>query len=225
METLLRGLLNMYETAVRQICKDGQLINELNKVCKERSNKVAATTLADDYGKARAELHEAMEQRNEVEADRAAVYQNMCEVAERSRIEALALLEKEIGTDPLMVDGAVVELLRNDLYSDQELLKEAERFKNNPTMLRLIGKYAGKRAGDDMQALAAEIERKRGSRIIEAFDELVKVCDTACRRARMYSNKASDDEQVKQLDDVAMPIMEKAINLLIELKSVKSDVK
>lgn len=225
METLLRGLLSMYETAVRQIVKDGQLIRELNKVCKERSHRVAATTAFDDYGKARAELHEVMEQRKEVEADRAAVYENMREAAERSRIEALALLEKEIGTDPLMVDGAVVELLRNDLYSDQELLKEAERFKNNPTMLRLIGKYAGRRAGDDMQTLAADIERKRGSGIIEAYDEFVKVCDTACRRARMYSNETPDDEQVKQLDDAAMPIMEKAINLLIELKSVKSDVK
>ena len=40
--------------------------------------------------------------------------------------KALALLAKEIGTDPLMVDGVVVELLRNDLYSDQELLKELQ---------------------------------------------------------------------------------------------------
>lgn len=218
METLMRGLLGMYETALRMIVKDGQLLHELNKECKTRSNAVGAAGMYE-YEQARTALHEAVERREELEADRAAVYENMRDAEKRTRVEVVALLEKQIETDPFKVDGVVMELLRNDLYSDQELLKEAERFKDNPTMLRLIGKYAGRRAGSEMQALAAAIERKRGSGIIEAYDDFVKVCDAACRRARAWREESpTADDQVKALDDAAMPIIGKAVRLLNEWK-------
>ena len=81
-------------------------------------------------------------------------------------------------------------------------------------MLRLIGKYAARRAGAAMQSLAAEIEHKRGSRIVEAYDELVKACNSAVMRARAWRDDGlSADDQVKALDDAAMPIIDKAVGL------------
>ena len=216
METLLRGLLSMYETAIRLIEKHGRTIHELNKTCKERSNAVGAATMYE-YEKARQALHEAVEKRQEVEADRAAVAENMREAAEKARQEAVDLLEKQIETDPKKVDGIVAELLRNDMYSDKELRKEAERFKDNPTMLRLIGKYAARRPAADMQSLAAEIERKHGSRIIETFDELVKVCAAAVKRACAWRDDGmTADDQVKALDDAADPVIDKAVGLFAD---------
>lgn len=212
MKTLMNGLLKMYTTAIRLILKDGELLHEVYLESRKRSRAIE-TAAYYEYDAAREALHEIMEQKNEHEADRWAIVENMHDATVRGRQEVTKMIEDHLATDPGKVDSVAMELLRNDMYSDQELQKEAERFKDNPTMLRLIGKYAARRDDPDMKALADEIERKHGSQILEAFDEFVKIGDAACKKACAWrTDSPSADDQVEALEKAERPIICKMID-------------
>lgn len=213
MRELLSDLLSRCKTAILQMWEYGKKSHDLLPECKRASASIS-NALWHESEKALADARGIFEKRDVIEADRAAVYEGISETIAHVRHDAVELLEKQIETDPAKVDGVVMELLKQGMYSDSELRKEAERFRDNPTMLRLIGKYAARRESDDMRALAAEIERTRGSRIIEAVDELCNVCDRAMRRVRAWrADGPTADSQIETFEAAADPVADKVIQL------------
>ena len=212
MKTLMRGLLNLSEKAIQLLCESGAKCYELLQDCRKQSKAVAGAIYEPNYDEQRKELTVKYDRYNEACADRAAIVENMKDAVILARKEAETILENQLSTDAAKVDGVVLELLKNELYTDQELKTEAEKFKENPTMLRLIGKYAAKRAGADMQSLAAEIERKRDSHVLELFDEFKKICEKAVRRAYAWrEDSPAADEQIKALKTDASPLIDQAV--------------
>ena len=213
MRELLSELLSRCETTILQLWDYGKALHDLLPECKRASASVRDANWTE-YDKARADAHKVFEKRDVIEAERAAVYDGMRETVVHIRNDAVKLLEKQTETDPEKVDGVVMELLKQGMYSDSELRKAAEKFGDNPTMLRLVGKYAARREADDMRALAAEIERKHGSRIVEAVDGLCAVCDQAIRRARAWRvDGPSAENQVSTFKAAADPAADKVIQL------------
>lgn len=122
------------------------------------------------------------------------------EDARREIAELRRGLEKDISetfaADPEMLDSNTVELLRSGILTASEYRRLFDKAKqeSNPTMARLIAKYAGNRAreskgngrADENTALLLGIEREggycSGNDYLTAFDSLVTVF-TKCQRS------------------------------------------
>lgn len=71
----------------------------------------------------------------------------------RQRAELRAGLQKELRADgaasPDAIDGNALELLKSGIMTPDDYYALLDKYDNNPTMLRMIGKYA-QDAADDM---------------------------------------------------------------------------
>ena len=62
------------------------------------------------------------------------------------KAECMEIFKPYGGASASMLDMPTLELLKSGILKDDELIKLADDFTDNVTMLRLIGKYAGERA-------------------------------------------------------------------------------
>lgn len=102
---------------------------------------------------------------------------------------------------PKAVDANVLELLKADVYTDGELQNLAESYRNNVTMLRLVGAYASKR-GDKNPAM-----RSLSSSCAAASVNYMEPLDSAIYYAqcalRSDSGRADKSDAIGKSDGIA----------------------
>ena len=98
---------------------------------------------------------------------------------------------------PGKVDMAALELLKLGIPTDSDISQLASDYGENPTMLAVIGKYAGEREkSQEMRYLANEISKK-----IDREKE-IKVFDTLCDYgARIYSTDVVKRKTIDRIFD------------------------
>lgn len=109
---------------------------------------------------------------------------------EALRKELVAAVEKEFSADPAKLDGNTLELLKSGILTGREYKQLLAKAKSdeNPTLARLIGKYAGSAAEErskkfgvhdpdatDMRATAQDSKSFTGNDRVEAFDYLASL--------------------------------------------------
>ncbi|MBQ9732784.1 MAG: hypothetical protein IJV74_00955 [Clostridia bacterium] len=97
-------------------------------------------------------------------------------------------LEKQVKADnmatPEDVDPNAIELLKSDILGADEMVALAEKYDANPTMLKLIAKYAGEKAMNSKNELTshertvlyavAGVCKDGGGSVMRAWDSLAK---------------------------------------------------
>lgn len=106
------------------------------------------------------------------------------------RKELAAAVEKEFSADPAKLDGNTLELLKSGILTGREYKQLLAKAKSdgNPTLARLIGKYAGSAAEErskkfgvhdpdatDMRATAQDSKSFTGHDRLEGFDYLTNL--------------------------------------------------
>ena len=109
---------------------------------------------------------------------------------EALRKELVAAVEKEFSADPAKLDGNTLELLKSGILTGREYKQLLAKAKSdeNPTLVRLIGKYAGSAAEErskkfgvhdpdatDMRATAQDSKTFTGHDRLDAFDYLASL--------------------------------------------------
>ena len=109
---------------------------------------------------------------------------------EALRKELAAAVEKEFSADPAKLDGNTLELLKSGILTGREYKQLLAKAKSdgNPTLARLIGKYAGSAAEErskkfgvhdpdatDMRVTAEDSKSFTGNDRVEAFDYLTNL--------------------------------------------------
>ena len=106
------------------------------------------------------------------------------------RAELRAALEKEVRdknlASPDAVDNSGLELLKSGILSVDDFYSLAEKYDDNPTMLRFVAKFA-KETADDMDSTQAkgrgalhylvEVCEQGQGRTMRAWDDLSKIVD------------------------------------------------
>ncbi len=98
--------------------------------------------------------------------------------------------------DPKMIDANTLELLKSGILTDNELKTFAKDFENNPTMRRMIGKYAKERADKDsgnmeMRSLAAACSVAEAPHL-DVIDGLLVWCRSGLRADRRLSDNIAE---------------------------------
>lgn len=99
----------------------------------------------------------------------------------RDQLETHAKAFYRASADKL--DNDTLTLLRSGILTDSELESLAKKFRDNPTMYRLVGKFAGERKPDNMKTLFYNASHLGldGQKELKLFDEAV-----------MYGNRCID---------------------------------
>lgn len=97
-----------------------------------------------------------------------------------------AAVAADFTVNPADVDAATVEILKSGICRGSDYAALARRFDGNPTMCRLIGKYAADAAQNATDATErgqlqyiATNARSASDGVIEAWDSLCAMCDAA----------------------------------------------
>lgn len=110
---------------------------------------------------------------------------------DREKATIRADLEKAVRANSDAVDANALELMKSGILTDDDYFSLAEKYDNNPTMLRLIAKYAQEAAADKntdkktrgaLYMLADKCRDGRNS-IMRNFDDLCRVSDYCSGRA------------------------------------------
>ena len=110
-------------------------------------------------------------------------------------------VSESFSADPAMIDGNTVELLKSGILTASEYCRLLEKAKasDNPTMCRLIGKFAGDTAralkgtgrADENTALLLSVERNAnfcsGNDYLTAFDAVTNIYSKCVRTPAMIS--------------------------------------
>lgn len=106
------------------------------------------------------------------------------------RKELVAAVEKEFSADPAKLDSSTLELLKSGILTGREYKQLLQKAKTdeNPTLVRLIGKYAASAAEErskkfgvydpdatDMRVTAEDSKSFTGNDRVEAFDYLTNL--------------------------------------------------
>ena len=103
------------------------------------------------------------------------------------RSELAAEIESAYSVDPAQLDNNTLELLKSGILTGSEYAKllNAAQAAGNPTMVRLIGKYAqdaaaakygqSDRAAAELRAIAYQSKTNTGSAHLDAFDYMADV--------------------------------------------------
>ena len=118
---------------------------------------------------------------------------------------------------PEKLDMAALELLKSGVLTDAELTEFANRYEDNRTMTRLIGKYAKERADADpankeMRRLAAFARAADTIPHLEAVDSLTVWAEKGLRMERSLA-----DGVAKRFDENADRIIEEYGNISVEV--------
>lgn len=99
--------------------------------------------------------------------------------------ELKAAAAKEYAVNPANVDANAMELLKSGIMTSSDYVAMVERFSNNTTMLRLIGKYAeeARKTTEEVAerqqfALVMSDARNKSAGVVERFERLAKTAKT-----------------------------------------------
>ena len=117
---------------------------------------------------------------------------------------------------PEKLDTSALELLKSGILTDAELSEMAEKYADNATMRRMIGKYAQERADKDrenvaMRQLALVLNRPELPHL-EAADTLIMWCEKGLREDRVLSDgiaRAFDEQAdsiIAQYGDISVSL-------------------
>ena len=117
---------------------------------------------------------------------------------------------------PEKLDTNALELLKSGILTDPELSEMAEKYADNATMRRMIGKYAQERADKDrenvsMRQLALVLNRPELPHL-EAADTLIMWCEKGLREDRALSDgiaRAFDEQAdsiIAQYGDISVSL-------------------
>lgn len=117
---------------------------------------------------------------------------------------------------PEKLDTNALELLKSGILTDPELSEMAEKYSDNATMRRMIGKYAQERADKDrenvsMRQLALVLNRQELPHL-EAADTLIMWCEKGLREDRALSDgiaRAFDEQAdriIAQYGDISVSL-------------------
>lgn len=117
---------------------------------------------------------------------------------EKIRKELEAELAEALSADPAQLDTNTLELMKSGILTASEYAKLLDAAQNagNPTMTRLIGKYAADaakayRPGDEearvLNVVVARSRQDNGSEYLKAFDYMVDVYGRAVRNPAMIA--------------------------------------
>ncbi len=117
---------------------------------------------------------------------------------------------------PDKLDTNALELLKSDILTDTELSSMAERYADNATMRRMIGKYAQERSDKDksnvsMRHLAQALNRKELPHL-EAADSLIFWSEKGLR-----DDRALSDGIARKYDEQADRIIAEYGNISVNL--------
>lgn len=129
------------------------------------------------------------------------------------RRELAAAIEDAYSADPAQLDINTLELLKSGILNAGEYTKLLTQAKtsNNPTMVKMIGKYAGEAAkaiGDSrgmndreataLRAVVYSSKSYTGGNCLEAFDSLVS----------LYHRCTNNPGMIKEWDGLAGPVLD-----------------
>jgi hypothetical protein len=117
---------------------------------------------------------------------------------------------------PEKLDTNALELLKSGILTDPELSEMAEKYADNATMRRMIGKYAQERADKDrenvsMRQLAVVLNHPELPHL-EAADTLIMWCEKGLREDRVLSDgiaRAFDEQAdsiIAQYGDISVSL-------------------
>ena len=117
------------------------------------------------------------------------IFNNLQQEMEQIRAELVKAVQGDNIADPDKVDANAIELMHSGILTVDDIEAFRERYDTNPTMLRLVGKYAGERAevptisAYERQRLnmVAEEAKNGTSRKVAEFDSFIRAAGTyAC---------------------------------------------
>lgn len=117
------------------------------------------------------------------------IFNNLQKEMEQIRAELVKAVQGDNIADPDKVDSNALELMHSGVLTVDDIEAFRDRYDTNPTMLRLVGKYAKERAeeptvnGLDRQRLnmVAEESKNGTSRKVAEFDSIMRAAETyAC---------------------------------------------
>lgn len=113
------------------------------------------------------------------------------------RAELQKLIEADLSANPDHLDGNTMELLKSGILKPEEYARLLERFNDNPTMVRMIGRYAEECAKNNQlsfadrnayHAAAHAARNANGGDKLEAMDYLADVYGRCVRNPAMISH-------------------------------------
>ena len=164
--------------AYREAEKALQAAEKATKQYPQRMGVVDASYAAKS-ARAQADLLEAKEKMKQA---RATLTRGETEIA-NLRKEMAAAVDSESVLDASQIDNNSLELLKSGVMSTNDYIAMYEKHSSNPTMLRLIGKYAGDAAEHEsdynkaakLRVLNMNSKQTGASSYLEAFDVLADV--------------------------------------------------
>lgn len=176
---------------------------QVNKLKDQQKSDGASPQLSAKIARAEADLIEAK-----------AAYRNAPRELEKRmrdleeiRKELEAELAEALSADPAQLDTNTLELMKSGILTASEYAKLLDAAQNagNPTMTRLIGKYAADAAkahhpGDEearvLNVVVARSRQDNGSEYLKAFDYMVDVYGRAVRNPAMMAKWEELTERV-----------------------------
>lgn len=116
---------------------------------------------------------------------------------EQTRTAVDFMTKDDYGLNPEKLDMNALELLKSGIMTDSELQTMAQNFKGNPTMRRMIGKYAKERADKDpdnlaMRTLAVSAGLPEDNVPLGAVDALIGWGRSGLRSDRLLADKIAE---------------------------------
>ena len=113
------------------------------------------------------------------------------------RAQLAADLDAAFAADPEKLDTSTLELLKSGILKPAEYRNLMDKAVANPTMVRLIGRYAGEAAKDStltrsdatmLNRLAHAAKRYDGSDQLQRFDQLADTLNRACKNPALFKH-------------------------------------
>lgn len=108
--------------------------------------------------------------------------------------------------DSSKLDNDTITLLESGILTDNELESLVRKFKNNVTMMRMVGRYAAMRNTDAMRSLTYKIEHLEldGQQEVNLFNEAV-----------MYGNRCID-QKGRDFSDIGRKYFDQSVQKVID---------
>jgi len=165
-------------------------------------------------------FHEASEAAQAKEAELAAEQATAPEKAAKIRKEAAVAVAEIFAPSPAEIDFGTLELLKAGILTDAEIIRTADKFKDNITMKRLIARYIAQRTGPEVQALAAKLSKANGNPFLLAVDEAIAEGERHIKKGVRHNPDFEPVEDVlASFDNSIKPIKERALEWLESRKA------
>lgn len=172
------GARNRYNTALEKVAEAERM---LTRAKADRTH--TADVVAANIAQREAQLRLA---KANLKEESSAAWSEFSAIKNRLTADLRTAVAADNAVNPADVDGVTLELLKSGVCRGSDFEALARRFDGNPTMCRLIGKFAA----DAAQNAADATERGRlqyvaanaktaSDGVLEAWDNLCTMCDAA----------------------------------------------